>query len=546
MSSLPSAHVDRFVLDRLPPADQMPEILFGAERPEYPEMLNAGSVLLDDALAQGWGERPLLHTPEGVWTYAAIGAMANRVAHVLAAEVGLEPGGRVLLRGANTPMLVAIWLGVLKAGGIAVTTMPMLRSRELAGMLTHAAVDIALCEVGLEADLNAAIAAGDAKIPLLTYSRRGDGTGSLDIAAAKEFDQFTAVATRGDDPALLSFTSGTTGVPKATIHFHRDILAIADSFPRWILQANADDRFLCSAPMAFTFGLGPHLIFPMRVGASSILLPSAIPEALRQAIPVYQPTILMTAPTAYAALLRNGELPPLGPLRHCVSAGEHLPLAVFQEWQAATGMELIDGIGATEMLHIFVASPPGAIRPGATGKPVPGYIARIVRDDMTTADVGEVGRLAVRGPTGCKYLGDERQKVYVVDGWNLTGDKFYQDQDGYFWCQGRSDDMIVSSGYNISGAEVEEALIGHHAVRECAVVGSPDRDRGIVVKAFVCLVPGVEGTDALVKELQDFVKQAIAPYKYPRRIEFLEALPRNESGKVQRFVLRDREQARAT
>ncbi|MDB5364344.1 MAG: 2-aminobenzoate-CoA ligase [Rhodospirillales bacterium] len=522
--------IDRYVLEGLPPLSAQPDFLFDRPELHYPAQLNAAAELLASAPPG----RVLFHTPARRWTYGEIDALSSRIARVLV-EAGLVTGGRVLLRGRTTAMLAASWFGVLKAGGVVVATMPLLRQRELAVIVDKARADLAVCEADLLDELAPVCST------VLTFTPEGDGDEELDRRVRGVTGVFATVATAAEDAALLAFTSGTTGTPKATVHFHRDILAIADCFPRSILGVRPDDLFLSSAPLAFTFGLGAHIIFPARYGAASILLPVATPEFLGEAIASRGPTILMTAPTAYRALLKHARRDEWASLRRCVSAGEHLPAATFDAWLSTTGHKLIDGIGATEMLHIFIASPPDAIRRGSTGQAVPGYVATILDDNGDEAAPNVPGRLAVRGPTGCRYLADARQANYVANGWNITGDTYHRDEDGYFWYHGRSDDMIVASGYNIGGPEVEEALLLHPAVRECAVVGSPDGERGMVVKAFVCLADDRAADEKLVRELQDFVKATIAPFKYPRRIEFVDALPRNESGKLQRFVLRDRE-----
>lgn len=535
-----TAHIDRFVLDRLPPAELLPEFRF--DRPEfsYPERLNAGAELIDRAVAAGFGEHTVIVFPGGAWTYNDLARMANRLAHVLREDYALQPGARVLLRGVNGPMLAALWLAVLKAGCIVVVTMPLLRSRELTFVLGKARVDLSLCEDGLLDELTQAVeTTGQGR--LASYSRDGRSR-EMDIEprmrGKPEF--FAPVETWASDPALLAFTSGTTGNPKATVHIHRDVLAIADAFPRSILGVHREDRFLCSAPMAFTFGLGGHIVFPLRYGASSVLLPSCTPEQLLDATSEYRPSILMTAPTAYRAMSERAAKRDLSHLRHCVSAGEHLPATTLEGWRRATGAGIVNGLGSTEMLHIFISSPVSEAKPGSTGKAVRGYAACVLDETDAPAAVGEVGRLAVKGPTGCRYLDDPRQANYVRRRWNVTGDACRMDDDGCVWFESRTDDMIVSAGYNISGFEVEEALLRHPAVAECAVVGAADEARGQVVKAFVVVKSGHARCDALKREIQDFVKRDIAPYKYPRAVDFLDALPRNASGKVQRFLLRER------
>ncbi|MDO5740028.1 MAG: AMP-binding protein [Ornithinimicrobium sp.] len=537
----PSAHVDTFCRDNLPPRELWPEFLFEVPEVQYPAQLNVGTVLLDDVINGGGGDRPCILAPDGTrWTYADLRDHANRIAHVFVEDLGMVPGNRVLLRGPNNPWLVAIWFAALKAGAVIVPTMPMLRPKELRTICEIGNFNLAICDHRFTGDLL------DSQIPglrTLTYGGHVDGLDDIVALAESKPTTFDDVPTAADDVSMLAFTSGTTGKPKATMHFHRDILANADTFSRYVLKPEADDVFVGTPPIAFTFGLGGLVIFPLRVGASTLMVEKATPEQLADLITEHQVTVCFTAPTAYKAMLAKGKASSLRGLRRAVSAGEHLPRSTWEALRDATGLRLIDGIGSTEMLHIFIGSSDDDIRPGSTGRPVPGYRAKVVDKAGRDAPDGVAGRLAVKGPTGCRYLSDERQTVYVQDGWNITGDTFIRDEDGYFWYQARSDDMIVSSGYNISGTEVEEALISHHDVMECAVVAAPDVDRGQVVKAYV--VPrggrsmlGEEGEMLLRKRLQDHVKDVIAPYKYPRQIEFIDALPRTSTGKVQRFVLR--------
>jgi 2-aminobenzoate-CoA ligase len=433
-------------------------------------------------------------------------------------------------------MLVATYLAVLKAGGVVVATMPLLRAREIAYPLAKARIDIALCDHRLADEMERArpLAPGLRRV-VYWGSGAPDGLEAMMAAASPDF---AAVDTAADDVCLVGFTSGTTGEPKGTMHFHRDMLAICDAYSGNVLRPQASDRFIGSPPLAFTFGLGGLVLFPMHVGASTVLLERAGPDDLLPAIAQHRATICFTAPTAYRAMLAKLEGVDVSSLRKCVSAGEALPKSTFEAWHAATGLKLMDGIGATEMLHIFIAAREDEIRPGATGKPVPGYEAKVIDEEGRDLPPGSTGRLAVRGPTGCRYLADERQAKYVQDGWNVTGDTYTQDEDGYFWYRARSDDMIVSAGYNIAGPEVEAALLTHPHVAECGVVGAPDGERGMVVKAFVVLREGARPGPDTVKALQDHVKAEIAPYKYPRAIEFLEALPKTQTGKLQRFALR--------
>jgi 2-aminobenzoate-CoA ligase len=541
MSALhPSAYEDGFAREHLPPREQWPVLEDGGLAAlAYPPRINAAVELLDRSVAAGLGARPCLRSPSLIWSYAEVLERANRVANVLVREMGLRPGNRVLLRAANSPMIAVCWLAVLKAGGIAVTTMPLLRARELAFVIDKAQVEFALCDAALAADLETARAAAPV-LRRVTYFNSADALG-LEALMARQSDDFANVIPSRDDVAIIAFTSGTTGQAKGTMHFHSDILAICDCFPRSTLGAGPDDIFAGSPPLAFTFGLGGILLFPMRLGASTLLLERAGAAELAAAIEKHRISTLFTAPIAYRALAELATKHDLSSLRRCVSAGEHLPAATFDLFHKATGIRIIDGLGSTELLHIFISSSGDDTRSGATGRAIPGYRAMIVDDAMQPLPPGTPGRLAVRGPTGCRYLDNpEQQAKYVRDGWNLTGDAYRMDEEGYFWYVARTDDMIVSSGYNISGPEVESVLLEHPKVRECAVVAGSDPERGTIVKAFVVLRDGATGDEATTRELQDFVKAEIAPYKYPRAIEYIDALPRTETGKVQRFRLRER------
>ena len=532
-----SAHIDTFARNNLPPRAQWPDLVFDLPGLQYPPRLNCAAELLDRMVAAGHGERPALWAPvDGKpvqCTYRQLLARANRIARALGEDLGLVPGNRVLLRGPNNPMMAACWLGIVKAGGIVVATMPLLRAKELTQVAVKARCSLALCDARLLEELE--LARPDCP-DLKRIVAFGDGT--LESLLEAKPETFDNVDTAADDVALIAFTSGTTGQPKGTMHFHRDVLAMCDAFPRSVLKPGPDDVFCGTPPLAFTFGLGGLLCFPLRAGASTVLVEKLMPDTLMQAIRDFKATICFTAPTFWRLMAPLAEKGGIGSLKKCVSAGEALPDATRQLWKQATGIEIIDGIGATEMIHIFISSPPEAVRRGAIGQVVPGYQARIVDDDGQPLPPGAVGRLAVKGPTGCRYLADVRQSQYVQDGWNLTGDAFSMDADGYFFYQARTDDMIVSAGYNIAGPEVESALLAHPAVAECGVVGVPDEERGQIVKAVVVLREGQVPSEALARELQDFVKRTIAPYKYPRAVEFAAALPRTETGKLQRFRLR--------
>ncbi len=530
-----TAHQDTFTRDHLPPQELWPTLEFTLPELQYPARLNAATALIDDAVEAFGADRPALLAPDGTsWSYGELLKHANQVAQVLTEDFGIVPGNRVMLRAPNNAWLVACWLGVIKAGAVVVTTMPALRAAEIEKLAVLTKPSLMLCDHRFLDDARAA--AGDAYRVIPVGS---EDAGDVVARAASKSGEFTNVDTAADDVALLGPTSGTTGTPKITMHFHRDILANADTFARHILQPTPDDVFAGSPPLAFTFGLGGLVVFPLRFGASTLLTERTTPVELATLSHQAGATILFTAPTAYRAILKEGKAELLRTLRLAVSAGEHLPEATWQAVKDATGLELIDGIGSTELLHVFISAAGGDIRPGSTGKAVPGFRATILDNDGNELGPDEVGRLAIIGPTGCRYLDDERQLNYVSNGWNVTGDTFVRDAEGYFTYQARSDNMIISSGYNIGGPEVEEAIIQHPDVMETAVVARPDASRGSVVCAFVVLVEGVEASDAKAKELQDFVKATIAPYKYPREIRFVDELPRNPSGKLQHFKLRE-------
>jgi 2-aminobenzoate-CoA ligase len=532
-----SAHVDTFTRDNLPAADRWPDILLAGF--DYPEELNAGVELTDRMVARGFGDHVALIGNGRRRTYKELSDWTNRIAHALVEDFGIKPGNRILVRAANNPALVACWLAATKAGAVVVNTMPMLRAGELGKIVDKAEVTLALCDTRLMDELVTCAKTSKHLKQVIGFDGTANHDAELDRIALSKDVTFNAVKTGRDDVALLGFTSGTTGEPKATMHFHRDLLIIADSYAKEILAVTPDDIFVGSPPLAFTFGLGGLAIFPLRFGATATLLENASPANMIEIIETYKATISFTAPTAYRAMLgAMHQGADLSSLRVAVSAGETLPGPVFEEWMAKTGKPILDGIGSTEMLHIFISNRLGDAAPGSTGKPVGGYEAKIVGDDMKEKPPGEVGKLAVRGPTGCRYLADKRQDSYVRNGWNLTGDAFIQDDNGYFHFAARADDMIISSGYNIAGPEVEAALLSHPDVKECAVIGVSDEERGQIVQAHVVLKEGVAPSAECAKRLQDHVKATIAPFKYPRSVKFIEALPKTQTGKIQRFRLR--------
>ncbi|RQO47150.1 2-aminobenzoate-CoA ligase [Variovorax sp. KBW07] len=533
-----SAQVDRFVHDRLPPAQQLPVFRYDLPELQLPDQLNLVEELLDKAATKGFGDKPMLRSPEGTLTYRQAAVEVNRIAQVLVEDLKLVPGNRVLLRGGNSVAMALAWLAVVKAGLIAVATMPLLRAKELGEIIEKSRPVAALCDGRLLDELVAAQQAHPVLATVIAFNKP-DAPDSLSARAAGKSGVFTACPTAADDIALLAFTSGTTGKPKAPVTTHRDVLAMCETWPRHVLQARSDDIVVGSPPLAFTFGLGGLLIFPMWAGAS-VYFPDApfTPEGLVKLINQVGATICYTAPTFYrqmAPFVRQHGMPGL---RISVSAGEALPDATRQLWKETTGIEMLDGIGGTEVFHIYISAAGDQVRKGAVGKAVPGFTAKVVDDEGNEVPRGTVGKLALQGPVGCRYLDDPRQADYVKNGWNYPGDSFVQDDDGYFFYQARADDMIITAGYNVGGPEVEDALLKHPAVAECGVIGKPDADRGMIVKAFCVLKPGNEGDAALVKALQDHVKATIAPFKYPREIEFVTVLPRTETGKLQRFKLR--------
>ncbi|MFK0295280.1 AMP-binding protein [Streptomyces sp. NPDC090442] len=528
-----SAHTDTFTRDRLPPPEQWPHLTDLG----YPDRLNCGAELLDGTIARLGADRPAVLAADGrAWSYGELRARVDALAHALTGRLGVVPGNRVLLRGPTSPWLAACWLAVMKAGAVAVTVLAAHRPDELATICDLARVGHALCDARAADDLVRADVPG---LRIATFG--GDRPDDLTRCARPGGAPYEAVPTACDDVALIAFTSGTTGRPKGCLHFHRDVLAVADTFSAQVLRPRPDDVFAGSPPLGFTFGLGGLVIFPLRAGAAAYLAEWGGPRRLLGDIAAHRISVLFTAPTAYRAMLPELTGHDLSSLRRCVSAGENLPAATWRSWHEATGLRIINGIGATELLHIFLSAADDAIRPGTTGLPVPGFEARVVGPDGTTMPDGEPGLLAVRGPTGCRYLADPRQTSYVRDGWNLTGDTYVRDGDGYFRYVARADDMIISAGYNIAGPEVEDALLRHPDVTEAAVVGRPDEHRGEVVVAHVVLRDGVPPGEETVAALREFVKSRIAPYKCPREVVFHAALPRTPTGKLQRFRLRDPE-----
>ncbi len=533
-----SAHIDSFARDNLPPAEQMPDFLLDGF--DYPEILNAGAELTDAMVAKGFGDHTALIGNGRQRTYKELTDWTNRLANALSDDLGVKPGNRVMIRSANNPAMVACWLAATKVGAVVINTMPMLRAVELEKYAELAEVEFALCDTRLMDELVTCAKNSKHLKKVVGFDGTSNHDAELDRLALEKPVQFDCVPTRADDVALMGFTSGSTGTPKATMHYHRDIMIIADGYAREVLGVTPDDVFIGSPPLAFTFGLGGLAVFPLRFGATATLLEQATPPNMIEIIQKYKATVCFTAPTAYRVMLRAMEEgADLSSLRAAVSAGETLPAPVYDAWIEKTGKPMLDGIGATEMLHIFLSNRFDDHRPACTGKPVTGYEAKVLLDDGTEAAPGEVGRLAVRGPTGCRYLKDERQKDYVEGGWNITGDSFVKDEDGYFHFAARNDDMIVSAGYNIAGPEVEAALLSHPDVVECGAIGVPDPDRGQIVQAHVVLEPGAARDEAQVKALQDHVKATIAPYKYPRSVVFRTELPKTSTGKIQRFRLRE-------
>ncbi|MDG1936346.1 MAG: AMP-binding protein [Paracoccaceae bacterium] len=532
-----TAHVDDFARQNLPSVEEWPE--FHLDRFEYPEMLNAAVELTDAMVLKGFGDNTALIGNGRQRTYKELSDWTNRLASVLVEDLGVKPGNRILIRSANNPAMVACWLAATKAGAVVVNTMSMLREVELSAIIDKAGVTHALCDTRLMEELEKCIANSATLYSVTGFDGTSNHDADLDRLALEKSVKFDAVSTGRDDVALLGFTSGTTGSPKATMHFHRDLMIIADGYAKEVLGVKPEDVFVGSPPLAFTFGLGGLAIFPLRFGATATLLENASPPNMVQIIQKYKATVCFTAPTAYRAMLAAMEDgADLSSLRAAVSAGETLPAPVYNDWIAKTGKPMLDGIGATEMLHIFISNRFNDHKPACTGKPVSGYQAKIIGENNEDLPIGDIGRLAVRGPTGCRYLNDERQIGYVVDGWNITGDAFRMDEEGYFYFAARNDDMIISSGYNIAGPEVEAALLGHSFVDECAVVGQPDAERGMIVQAHIVLNQAPTNYET-IKVLQDYVKSVLAPYKYPRSIIFVDALPKTQTGKIQRFLLKD-------
>ena len=528
---------DNFAHDHLPHPTLMAECFTGHEDFEFPDNLNCVERLLDKHITDGNGSRVAIRTDDIIWTYDYLHEKANQIAHVLVENLDFKPGNRVMIRSANNPMYVAIWFGILKAGGIVVATMPLLREKELSVMVECAEISHVFCDYRLEEAIL------EVQSPFLkhiiTFDGTGEGVSKLETLMGNKPKTFKNYASKADSLAIIGFTSGTTGKPKMTSHYHKDILLICEAFPKYSLQPTENDIFTGSPPLGFTFGLGGLVLFPFYYGASTFLIEKPTPEALLQAIQDHNVTICFTAPTAWRVLTAKVQDYDISSLRKCVSAGETLPLKVWEDWYNATGLKIIDGIGSTEILHIFISSNEQSMRKGATGLPVRGYEAKIIDNEGNEITDGSPGRLAVRGITGCKYLGsEEKQKEYVQNGWNITGDIFRKDEDGYYWFVARGDDMIISSGYNIAAIEVESVLLSHEDIAECAVVGLPDENRGMLVCAYIVLKDKEKACDTLTKEIQDWFKKVAAPYKYPREIRYMDALPKTETGKIQRFKLK--------
>ena len=533
----PSAHIDTFSRDNLPNDSLQPDFLL--DKFKYPDFLNAAEELTDVMVKNGFGDHVALIGNGRRRTYKELTDWTNRLATTLVENYGVKPGNRILIRSANNPAMVACWLAATKVGAVVVNTMPMLRSLELDKIINKAEITHALCDSRLLSELESLMESNEYIKYLIPFDGTANHSSELDEVALEKPVKFESIKTGRDDVALLGFTSGTTGEPKATMHFHRDLLIIADGYAKEVLKVNDNDIFVGSPPLAFTFGLGGLAIFPLRFGATATLLEDASPPNMIEIIQKYQATVCFTAPTAYNIMLQAmDDGVDLSSLRAAVSAGETLPAPIYKKWLKKTGKPMLDGIGATELLHIFISNRFDDHKESCTGKPVLGYQAKIVDDDMQEVNRGTIGRLAIKGPTGCRYLSDSRQTDYVIDGWNITGDSFYQDDDDYFHFAARNDDMIISSGYNIAGPEVEEALLSHPAVFECAVVGMPDKDRGSLVQAHIVLNDEFTESKELIRILQDYIKSTIAPYKYPRSIIFLKSLPKTKTGKIQRFVLR--------
>lgn len=532
-----SAHSDTFARDNLPPQEEWPDL--NLEGFEYPDRLNIGAELTDKMVEKGFGDHTALIGNGRRRTYKELSDWTNRLAAALVEDLDVKPGNRVLIRSANNPAMVACWLAATKAGAVVVNTMPMLRAGELSAIVDKAEISHALCDTRLMDEMTSCAKGSAFLKTVVGFDGTSNHDAELDRLALEKPVQFDPVATAQDDVALLGFTSGTTGDPKATMHFHRDLLIIADGYAQEVLGVVPEDVFIGSPPLAFTFGLGGLAIFPLRFGAAATLLETASPPNMIEIIEKFKATVCFTAPTAYRAMLQAMEEgADLSSLRAAVSAGETLPAPVYHDWQAKTGKPMLDGIGATEMLHIFISNRFDDHRAACTGRPVTGYEAKVIGEDGQEVPRGEIGRLAVRGPTGCRYLADDRQRVYVRDGWNITGDSFTMDDDGYLHFAARNDDMIISAGYNIAGPEVEAALLSHPAVSECGVVGAPDEARGSIVQAHVVLAEGFVGDAGMIKDLQDHVKAIIAPYKYPRDVRFIAELPKTQTGKIQRFALK--------